>query len=184
MQTAALALLVIIRIYDMSSTRHEDAQAASHVASRILHQAGLDSAWVVCPFNHPTANSDACGLTPTPREVVIRLVSSATLSGGGALGDAFVDTATGGGTLATVYRDRVAHLAEEAGIDTGTLLGRTMAHEVGHLLLGTNAHAPTGLMRATWTSDLLRRRIGADWQFSRDERAALARNLIGRTPAP
>jgi hypothetical protein len=30
-----------------------------------------------------------------------------------------------------------------------------MAHELGHLLLGTNSHSPTGLMRADWrTKDL------------------------------
>jgi hypothetical protein len=30
-----------------------------------------------------------------------------------------------------------------------------MAHELGHLLLGSNSHSPTGLMRADWrTKDL------------------------------
>jgi hypothetical protein len=29
-------------------------------------------------------------------------------------------------------------------------LGHVMAHEVGHLLLGTSSHTPTGLMIADW----------------------------------
>jgi hypothetical protein len=31
----------------------------------------------------------------------------------------------------------------------GIVLGRAIAHEIGHYLLQTNTHAPTGLMRAT-----------------------------------
>ena len=31
------------------------------------------------------------------------------------------------------------------------LLGRVMAHEIGHILLGTHAHSRTGIMRAVWT---------------------------------
>jgi hypothetical protein len=39
---------------------------------------------------------------------------------------------------------------------TARLIGRALAHEIGHWLLRTTTHSPTGLMRATHpTSDLL-----------------------------
>jgi len=46
----------------------------------------------------------------------------------------------------------------------GRVLGRALAHEIGHFLLQSRDHAATGLMRARqWTPDLVppdRRRFG------------------------
>ena len=36
-------------------------------------------------------------------------------------------------------------------------LGHVMAHELGHLLLGSNSHSGMGIMRAHWQSEELRR---------------------------
>jgi hypothetical protein len=55
-----------------------------------------------------------------------------------------------------------------------------MAHEIGHLLLGTSAHASTGLMRAIWSRDELHRHDPADWQFSSVESATMIRALRDR----
>ena len=33
------------------------------------------------------------------------------------------------------------------GLSTGALLGHSAAHEIGHLLLGPNAHSCSGIMR-------------------------------------
>jgi hypothetical protein len=42
------------------------------------------------------------------------------------------------------------------------ILGSVIAHEMGHLLLGSNAHAISGIMRAQWGIDeLLRIIMGA-----------------------
>jgi hypothetical protein len=44
----------------------------------------------------------------------------------------------------------------------GRVLGRVVAHEIGHYLLNTRQHAPTGLMRETFDiAELLDRRSGA-----------------------
>jgi hypothetical protein len=57
-----------------------------------------------------------------------------------------------------------------------------MAHEIGHLLLGTLDHAPQGLMRGHWSKD----GHGADWFFSVTQaeriRAALASRINGLSP--
>ena len=68
-----------------------------------------------------------------------------------------LDTASGHGVLATIYIDRVEWLAHEAGADSRALLGRAIAHELGHLLLATTTHGPAGLMRAFWSQDEVRR---------------------------
>src|SRR5262249_54227570 len=84
----------------------------------------------------------------------------------------------GAGTLATIYADRVAWLAGEAGADMPTLLGFAIAHEIGHLPLGTNAHSGTGLMRALWSRAQLRRNDTADWLFGRSEAARMRSSVL------
>jgi hypothetical protein len=44
-------------------------------------------------------------------------------------------------------------LAESGGASRALLLGHVMAHEIGHLLLGVNSHANTGLMHVPWDRD-------------------------------
>ena len=67
---------------------------------------------------------------------------------------------------ALVYVDRVAARAARTCSDAPLLLGRTIAHEIGHLVLGDVSHSAEGLMRAVWTNDLLRLSRPADWQFT------------------
>ena len=82
------------------------------------------------------------------------------------MGDALVDTGARGGSLATIYTTRVAWLAEAGQSDPHVLMGRAIAHEIGHLLLGTNGHADRGLMRARWSAGEVRRRVAPDWLFT------------------
>lgn len=47
----------------------------------------------------------------------------------------------------------VEQLSERVQIDSHEILGAAVAHEIGHLHLGTNsqAHSPTGIMRGVWS---------------------------------
>ena len=99
------------------------------------------------------------------------------------LGYALVDGEAQTGTLATIFADRVTAAAARFQVERTMLLGRTLAHELGHLLLGTVSHTRRGLMRAWWTDVDLRRVRGKDWQFSDGEtrhlNAALALRARG-----
>jgi hypothetical protein len=57
--------------------------------------------------------------------------------------------------LATVYYDRVTWKAGRMGMPTNRLLGRAVAHELGHLLLPPSAHESGGIMREAWNPRLL-----------------------------
>jgi hypothetical protein len=63
---------------------------------------------------------------------------------------------TANGPVAHVFLRQVQDLARTYHVDLGTLLGHVIAHEVGHLLLPTFAHSPTGLMRAEWDDTQVR----------------------------
>ena len=69
--------------------------------------------------------------------------------------------------LGTIYADRVEWLAGAAGSQLAPLLGRAIAHELGHLLMGTSTHGlHGGLMRAEWTREEVRRARPQDWQLA------------------
>ena len=50
----------------------------------------------------------------------------------------------------------VAKLHEDFHANLSRVLGHVMAHEIGHLLLGTNAHSTVGIMRPQWQGPELR----------------------------
>jgi hypothetical protein len=61
----------------------------------------------------------------------------------------------GSKTVVHVLVDRVSHISSIG--QTGVLLGHIIAHELGHILKGTNGHADWGIMKAEWdTKDLAR----------------------------
>jgi hypothetical protein len=192
MHTVTVALLLTARFYTVADVPVSDRAAATQVAANILRAAGVEVAWKDCNNRRSSTDRAAASLCltpPSPDEVIVRFVSapgSTTLlnqAAGDRLGDAYVDKAAWAGTLATVYVDRVAAMARATGVDAGTLLGRVMAHEIGHLLLGTSKHRPSGLMRAEWSATLLQRRIGNDWRFSKVDAVGLREGLARRAEA-
>jgi hypothetical protein len=56
------------------------------------------------------------------------------------------------GVRATVLYDRCRPILSGEPSATSLVLGHVLAHELGHVLLGGNWHAETGLMRAHWTA--------------------------------
>jgi hypothetical protein len=137
--------------------------------------------------HEPADASPRCRQPLGATELMLRVNSSKPDDGRQyvSLGFSLVNAADGTAPyLATVYANLVVNVARAAGVDAWELLGRAMAHEIGHLLLATNRHAPTGLMRAAWSRAELRHGNTADWQFLSDEadtmRMALAMRVAAR----
>ncbi len=79
-----------------------------------------------------------------------------------------------------MYVDRAESVARGAGIDTRRLLGLAIAHEIGHVLLNSNSHAPSGLMRADWSRTELQRQDPAAWRFLETEAAQVRMTALAR----
>ena len=54
------------------------------------------------------------------------------------------------GISATIFQERIEDLCQAAGRDFDLLLGNAIAHEIGHLVLTSDAHSASGIMRAPW----------------------------------
>ncbi len=161
-------LRIVVRTYD-ASVAAGDLSAARTVATTILEDAGVAVTWVSCDAGFVPRDDNPCLAPLAANELAVRFVrlpphlAEQDLV---TLGDSLVDTRLRTGSLATIYVNRVAVLAGRCHVEVTTLLARAVAHEIGHLLLGTSAHAASGLMRAAWPQAALRRTVADDWIFT------------------
>jgi hypothetical protein len=174
---SVLALSLVVRIYDAYGIPADHLARARATVDSIMKPAGIAVTWPQCPCAAPLGTG----------ELVVRIVAAAPASEPESLGFSYVDVDHKAGTLATVFGDRVRQLAAAAGTDDSELLGRAMAHEISHLLLGTREHEHHGLMRGHWTSLELAEGRPSDWVISHAEglkiREAIARRSIQSLPA-
>jgi hypothetical protein len=136
-------LQLVVRIYDSVGVSPAELDRARASAGAILASVGIEPIWRPCHVS-------TCTGPVKPHEITIRVVRSSPQSEKDSLGFSVIDVPRHAGSLGTVYEDRVEDLAAQAGVDHGELLGRAMAHEIGHMLIGTPSHARFGLMRAVW----------------------------------
>jgi hypothetical protein len=122
---------------------------AEREAGRILGDAGLNVVWIDCPLKRSAVISmDPCQQPLERTDIVLRVLSDQCRNGvqDSAFGIAVLPV------LASVYYEHVVSRARIDGADfeVPIILGCVMAHEIGHLLLGSNSHSDTGIMQARW----------------------------------
>ena len=183
-QLLLAAAMITIRIYNYAAVPPEQLTAARATADRIFQDAGVSLAWIDCRVSSREVGA-ACTEPLGDGEFVLRLreTPDAPAPGRVTLGSSLIDLQAGGGVLITVDPRLVAEVANQAGADVSVVLGRAIAHEVGHLLIGTSSHSRTGLMRALWSQRELRGNRPGDWRFSPEEAGLMHRGLLARTRA-
>jgi hypothetical protein len=159
---------VVVRTYNKLGVAPRELATALETARAILNGAAIDLVWREC---------GPCDDRPGPRELIVRIVAASAQAEPESLGYSLVDVRQRSGTLATIFADRVESMATAADFDPGVLLGRTIAHELAHLLIGTTEHATHGLMRARWDTRQLERDLPRDWLLSPDEGKRMRRGL-------
>ena len=117
-------------------------------ASRILGQLGVHVFWAGPNEQAVELQGDQCaGPTVDVRDIEIQLLDRTPVRDHpDALGYSLPFAKSG--VRVVIFYDRVAAWTQKPSPE---LLGHVIAHEVGHMLMGTFSHAATGLMRAHWT---------------------------------
>ena len=170
-------LQLVVRIYDSVGVSPAELDRARASAGAILASVGIEPIWRLC-------HVDACTGPVKPHEIAIRIVRSGPASEKDSLGFSVIDVPRRGARSDDLSRIECGTWRRRPAWTIGELLGRAMAHEIGHMLIGTPGHARFGLMRAVWASSELRRGLPFDWVFSRSEGSELRRRLMARTLAP
>jgi hypothetical protein len=172
---------LIIRIYDSVGLTSDRLATARHAVSAVLKPGGIDITWRDCRRPRPDAAGSSCNGPLEPTEVIVRVVNARSTQADDRLGYSSVDVQHHDDCLATVFADRIDAMASRTQSDSGSLLGHVMAHEIGHLLMGTSTHSPIGLMRERFSDDEVRRRSPIDWQLTRSDAKNVRVGLLERS---
>jgi hypothetical protein len=178
-------LTLTVRVYTLTPEAAAYLPRAFEEATLLLEDAGLEVRWLDCPAGR--ARAAVCDQAPEPGDIRLRIV------GGAGKGESeqplgyALPLERGSGVNAAVLFKAIERTSSDAPVSTAQLLGFVMAHEIGHLLLGTNSHSPTGLMTANWDQDDLRtisqRRLRfTELQTRRIRQDARARMLAATPP--
>lgn len=173
---------ILVRIYDNAGVLISELAAALRTTHEILRRADLGVDWVQCRARRDGPVPAVCDQPLSSGDVVVRLIEGSDKESGErrALGYSLFD-ADGVSGFATVYVDRVDWLAKRAQYPRAPVLGRAIAHEIGHLILRSNAHTESGLMREVWTAEQVVRDRREDWTFSADQGGDLRNARLARS---
>ena len=172
---AAAALTITVRVYDLYGLSPDQRTRALELAAETLSQANVAVTWIDCSRVDGVA-PPACLAVLKDGEIVLRF-QHRTDRDRHILGTAIVRD-DGPNVLASVYAESIAERSVKTGLPTWLIMGRVTAHEIGHLLLGTNSHTPNGLMQAKWD---LKRQHSSEWRFTTRDAAKMRSRW--RTPS-
>lgn len=175
---------ITLRVYDYARANRPTILAAEGEATKIFAHAGVVARWVDCPTSHDEwDNYPHCRSAWQVNDYVLRVMPKAMAGllekSPDTLGST-LDCDVGSTCMASVFYDRVMSLAGNAHAPAPVLLGRVMAHEIGHLLLGENSHSSTGIMRANWSDREFRPDAGLELLFTAEQSRRMKSHLAER----
>jgi hypothetical protein len=173
---------ITIAVYNRSKMRSSILTAGQSVAQEVLRRASVEAIWINCPVpDTPEANPE-CSQPPNLSRLNLTVVPHWAGSGLNADTLGLALEGEGFGSYCYVFQERVDELAAAAHISPGRLLGSAMAHEIGHLLKGSNSHSPQGLMSGHWYTNELRDAAMGSLNFTADD-AGVMRTRLAQTEA-
>jgi hypothetical protein len=161
--TASKPTQLTVAVYNDAGVPAGVLHRAEQRAANIFAEASFEVVWLHC-LRASAEDALACRQTDLPEHLALRFIRNPVRSTNDAvLGVAFL-SGDGTGKYTDVFWKRAEDLHAISNLDLGNILGSVMAHEMGHLLLGSNAHAVSGIMRAHWEGEELRRiAMGTLW---------------------
>jgi hypothetical protein len=149
-QTAISARLeVTVSVYDYADVPSKTLAKAKQEVQRIFHEAGVETVWVSCLPKPEKIELNSCSLVDATH-LVLKILPHG-LTGDvrdrlDVLGNAVLNE-SGTGNYACAFLDHIQAQERRHGF---ALMGDVFAHELGHLLLGSNTHSVSGIMSAHW----------------------------------
>jgi hypothetical protein len=131
--------------------------AAEDQAREIFRRAGLATVWLNCSPKLEKVEPRSCYFSDTTHltlKISRHAMNAKVRNRIDVLGTSYPDE-KGTGYFAYVFYDRIQELAQRRSLGHA-LLADVMAHEIGHLLLGSTSHSAGGIMCAHWNYEELR----------------------------
>lgn len=163
---------VTVFVNDSANAPEQIVLAAERNAGRIFHNAGVGVEWVNCGAQDGNLSQTQCRDHIMSPGLVVRIIPHARTLGDDIFGVSFVDHDAG--TYADLFFEPIEQLHQlNRAISLAPILGDVLAHELGHLLLGSNAHSRDGIMQPHWTREQLHRVAMGQMRFSKEQAARM-----------
>jgi hypothetical protein len=141
-------------------------QQAESEAARIFALSGIHIRWHECAPGLGT--DDPCRRVPGKNEFVVHVVRTGQTSLDSIFGAAFVGQ-DGQGKYCDIFFDRIQETVRTTRTGLGQLLATVIAHELGHLILGSHSHSSFGIMMPHWNQEELQRIAMGNLLFGKEE---------------
>lgn len=168
---------VTVAVYNYANVPAVELAVAESFAGRSYHACGIRIVWLECATSEQDLSRlHSCDQANDGHPLFLRIVPESMVH---RIPSEYSEETVGVAleSSAFIYYERVQRFARLWAISKFMILGRTMAHELGHLLLGPNSHAKEGIMRSDFNSRHLALQSG---QFLFEPRQALRlRELLG-----
>lgn len=163
---------VTVLVHDRAKATYSVIEAGEAEAGRIFGAAGIHVHWVDC------SKGGVCHHQLGASEYALNIVAEGKTSSDLVYGVAFLGPA-GEGKYCDIFLRRIEAATNTLGENVARLLGAVMAHELGHLILGSHAHTYHGIMSGIWTQIALQRMEMGSLLFDKREGALMRTKLEG-----
>ena len=167
-----------ISVYNDANVPANAMASAEATAARIFRSARLKIHWALCTSSaNFTPDTAACEEVAFPSHLHVRILSRSRNLTGSTFGLSYL-SAAGIGCYADIFFVPISELHARSGQEVGPILGHVLAHEVAHLLLGTNSHSDAGIMRAQWQRKELLWVDKSELLFTQEQSQVMRRRLL------
>jgi hypothetical protein len=166
---------IIVSVYDFAHIGPKKVAQSEQLATRIFALAGVDAQWNAGSLSD--AKNIMLDFSPTgpggctaPLPAILRVQVLSRAPNGlppQALG--FSLPCAERGMHVTVFEDRLETVSLSSRVSFYRVLAHALAHELGHVLLRSELHEKSGLMKAIWTASDWQRAAVAIVPFSPDD---------------
>ena len=178
--------VLIVRLYSHVELDAASIEKSIQAAADALRRSGVETAWERCATPVSPVSDPSCELRADKLVIQLRLHDRAGAKklrpGFDQFGYAVVPQ-QGLGVVAGIYVDRVKRLVAEQGLNLSPVLGRLMAHEIGHLLLGPQSHSRSGIMTRRWKERELRLAVTGALHFTQPQSVEMRQQVSVRIAA-
>lgn len=176
---APQSLEITVYVYNVAQVSHGMLRSAENGAAKVFEVAGIRTTWREPHSSIPEdLEAGSRGDPWIPTNIALRIYTRPMMNerplNEGVMG--FVlrfET-----NSAVILYDRVHDLAVAERTEVAPILGISMAHEIGHLLLRSREHGSQGVMRRNWSSTNLQSAAQSGLHFTAEQSRRIREEVL------
>jgi len=164
-----------VSVYNHAVIPAATLREAETIAARI---SGIHVVWLNCSPRNPMTGA-VYKIAVSERNLQVRVGRHSLNLHPSVLGISYL--ASDGGSQADVFYESIENLRGDGPTQPAIILGHVISHEIGHLLLGTKSHSPSGIMRPQWDREQLSLAVAGLLFFTKSQSRLMIDRLLKAT---